>query len=83
MVLDHIAHVAYTARSKRAEPVAPERFCTHFNFEPMAFTTADAAGLRVYHSNVLMCVATEFTLVGFDLMDDPKRRAVVRARRRA
>lgn len=80
MVLDHIANVAYTARSQRADPVALERFCTHFNFEPMAFTTADAAGLPIYHTNVMMCVATEFALVGFDLMDDPKRRADVRAR---
>ena len=36
MVLDHLARVAYTARSNRADPVALERFSTHFNFEPMA-----------------------------------------------
>jgi hypothetical protein len=80
MVLDHIANVAYTARSRRADPVALERSCTHFNFEPMASTTADAAGLPIYQTNMMMCVATEFALVGFDLMDDPKRRANVRAR---
>jgi hypothetical protein len=80
MVLDHIANVAYTARSQRADAVALERFCTHFNFEPMAFTTADTRGVPIYHTNVMMCVATEFALVGFDLIDDPKRRAEVRAR---
>ncbi len=80
MVLDHLARVAYTARSNRADAVALERFCTHFNFEPMAFDTADAAGRAVYHTNVLMCVATEFALVGFDLFTDAKRRAEVRAR---
>lgn len=80
MVLDHHANVAYTARSQRADPVALERFCTHFNFEPMAFTTADADGRPVYHTNVMMCVATEFALVGFELMDDAQRRADVRAR---
>ena len=80
MVLDHLANVAYTARSQRADPVALERFCTHFNFEPMAFTTADANGHAIYHTNVMMCVATEFALVGFDLMNDANRRAEVRAR---
>ena len=80
MVLDHVANLAYTARSQRADPVALERFCTHFNFEPMAFTTADAQGLPVYHTNVMMCVATEFALVGFELMNEPKRREEVRAR---
>jgi hypothetical protein len=80
MVLDHIAHVAYVARSHRADPVALERFCTHFNFEPMVFDTADAAGRAIYHTNVMMCVATGFAMVGFDLMTDSKRRAQVRAR---
>ena len=80
MVLDHLARVAYTARSNRADAVALERFCTHFNFEPMAFDTADAAGQPIYHTNVLMCVATEFALVGFDLLTDAKRRGEVRAR---
>jgi hypothetical protein len=80
MVLDHLARVAYTARSNRADAVALERFCTHFNFEPMAFDTADAAGRPVYHTNVLMCVATEFALVGFELFADAKRRIEVQAR---
>ena len=80
MVLDHAARVAYTARSNRADAVALERFCTHFSFEPMAFDTADERGKPVYHTNVLMCVATEFALVGLDLITDPKRRDAVRAR---
>ena len=80
MVLDHIASVAYTARSQRADPVALERFCTHFNFEPIVFAAADAAGLPIYHTNVMMCVATEFALVGFELMNDARRRDEVRAR---
>jgi hypothetical protein len=72
--------VAYTARSNRADPVALERFSTHFNFEPMVFDTADAAGQPIYHTNVLMCVATEFALIGMDTITDPRRAAEVRAR---
>lgn len=80
MVLDHVGRVAYTARSKRADPVLLERFSTHFNFEPMLFDTADAAGRPVYHTNVLMCVATEFALVGTSLLTDQKRACQVVAR---
>ncbi|HSI61209.1 MAG TPA: arginine deiminase-related protein [Ideonella sp.] len=80
MVLDHLARVAYTARSHRADAVALERFCTHFNYEPMAFDTADANGRPVYHTNVMMCVGTEFALVGLELIADARRRAEVRAR---
>ena len=39
MVFDHLSRVAYTARSNRADPIALERFSTHFNFEPMVFDT--------------------------------------------
>ncbi|MCX4144977.1 MULTISPECIES: citrulline utilization hydrolase CtlX [Paraburkholderia] len=80
MVLDHVARVAYTARSHRADPVALERFCTHFNFEPMCFDTADADGRAVYHTNVMMSVATEFALIGLDLIRDEKRRGEVHTR---
>lgn len=80
MVFDHLARVAYTARSRRADPLALERFSTHFNFEPMLFDTADAAGRPVYHTNVLMCVATEFALVGLDMISDARRAAQVRGR---
>jgi hypothetical protein len=80
MVLDHVARVAYASRSHRAHPVALERFATHFNFEPMVFDADDGSGQPVYHTNVMMCVATEFALVGFDLMQDPVRREEIRAR---
>ncbi|TDN58836.1 arginine deiminase-related protein [Paraburkholderia sp. BL10I2N1] len=74
MVLDHVARIAYTARSRRADPVALERFCTHFNFEPICFDTADAEGRPIYHTNVMMSVATEFAMVGLDLIADHRRR---------
>jgi hypothetical protein len=80
MVFDHIARVAYTARSNRADPVALERFSTHFNFEPMLFDSADATGQPIYHTNVLMCVATEFALIGLETITDPRRAAEVLAR---
>lgn len=80
MVLDHLARVAYVARSHRAHPVALERFATHFNYEPLVFDTADAQGQPVYHTNVLMTVATEFALVGLDLITSPTRRADIVAR---
>lgn len=80
MVFDHLSRVAYTARSNRADPLALERFSTHFNFEPMVFDTADEAGQPVYHTNVLMCVATDFALVGFGTFSHAPRAEEVRRR---
>ncbi|RQS30987.1 amidinotransferase [Burkholderia sp. Bp8992] len=80
MVLDHVARIAYTARSRRADPVALERFCTNFNFEPICFDTADANGRPIYHTNVMMSVATEFAMVGLDLIVDSRRRGEIAQR---
>lgn len=80
MVLDHENRMAYVARSNRADPVALERFCTNFGYEPMVFDAADENGVPVYHTNVLMCVATDFALIGSELITSPTRRAEVIAR---
>ncbi|WP_233809610.1 citrulline utilization hydrolase CtlX [Paraburkholderia sp. HP33-1] len=80
MVLDHVSRVAYAARSRRADPIALERFCTNFNFEPVCFDTADAQGRPIYHTNVMMSIATEFVLIGLDLIVDDVRRDEVRRR---
>lgn len=80
MVLDHISRVAYVCRSQRAHPIVLERFATHFNFEPMAFDATDPQGRAIYHTNVLMCIGTDFALVGSALIPDLERRAQVQAR---
>lgn len=80
MVLDHEGRIAYAARSNRADPVALERFCTNFGYEPMVFDAVDAQDVPVYHTNVLMCVGSEFALAGLELIVSPSRRAEVAAR---
>jgi len=74
MVLDHVTRVAYAVRSNRANPIALERFCTNFGYEPMAFDATDEAGVPVYHTNVMMTIATDFVMVGLDMIADAQRR---------
>lgn len=80
MVLDHVCRVAYVCRSQRAHPVMLERFATHFNFEPMVFDAFDAQGQAIYHTNVLMCIATDFVLIGLECISDAQRREQVHQR---
>ena len=74
MVLDHRERVAYAIKSNRTDPVILERFCTHFNYEPMVFDAVDESGAAIYHTNVLMCIATEFVMIGLDMIEDAARR---------
>lgn len=80
MVLDHVGRVAYVAKSKRADPVVLERFCTHFNYEPMVFDAIDPSGKAIYHTNVMMCVATEFALIGLSTINDKTRQSEITQR---
>jgi hypothetical protein len=74
MVLDHVDRVAYAVQSKRCNALALERFCAHFNYEPMLFEAYDRNNTAVYHSNVLMCIGTEFVMIGLDMIYGQKRR---------
>lgn len=77
MVLDHIDRIAYAAKSERTDPIILERFCTQFNFEPMVFSAKDGNGADIYHTNVLMCVATDFAMIGLDMIIDAGRRSEI------
>lgn len=46
----------------------------------MAFAAADENSVAVYHTNVLMCIGTDFALIGADLITDPARRSEVMER---
>jgi len=74
MVLDNDERVAYVARSNRADPIALERFCTNFGYEPMVFDAVDPSGTAIYHTNVLMCIATDFVLTGTSMIQSDARR---------
>jgi hypothetical protein len=74
LVLDHIARVAYASLSRRASPKLVKRFCDDFGYEPMIFECADAFGQPVYHTNVVMCLGTDFALIGAELIKDKTQR---------
>jgi len=78
--IDPVERVAYAARSNRTNEVALERFFTHFNFEPVVFDAVDATGRPIYHTNVLMCVGTDFCLNGLGTIRDSARRAEIAER---
>ena len=80
MVLDHVSRVAYTAVSHRADTHVLERFCSDFNYEPMAFDAVDSGGVPVYHTNVIACIGTDVALVALEMIRDEQRREEVRER---
>lgn len=80
MVIDHEFRLVYVARSRRADPVLLERFCTTFGYEPMVMDAFDHSGAPIYHTNVMMTIATKFAMIGLSLIPDQTRRDEIAAR---
>jgi hypothetical protein len=80
LVLDYANRIAYVSLSKRSDRALVERFCNDFNFEPVLFESADDDGRPIYHTNVMMCIGSEFALVGLDMIADAGQRETVRHR---
>ena len=80
LVLDHVNKIAYVSLSQRSHPEPLKRFCADFGYEPVTFTARHENGRPVYHTNVVMCVGSEFALVALEMIADPGERDAVRAR---
>jgi len=79
LVLDHVHKIAYVSLSQRSHPEPLKRFCTDFGYEPVTFTATDESGRPIYHTNVVMCVGTEFALIALEMIADKCERDAVRA----
>jgi hypothetical protein len=80
LVLDHVHKIAYVSLSQRSHSELLKRFCTDFGYEPVTFTATDESGRPIYHTNVVMCVGTEFALVALEMIAEAREREAVRAR---
>jgi hypothetical protein len=80
MVFDHLERMAYVGKSNRADPIILERFCAAFGYEPMAFPTSDHNGRPIYHTNVIMSIATKYAIICLDVISDVQRRNEIEAR---
>ena len=80
LVLDHVNRVAYVSLSNRSNPKVIQRFADDFDYEAVMFTSVDLTGQPIYHTNVMMCVGSEFAMVGLTMIPNKPERKQVRAR---
>ncbi len=72
LVLDHENRIAYVSLSRRADQELVGKFCADFDYEPVIFQSSGDDGRPIYHTNVMLCVGTQFALVGLKTIDDPR-----------
>ena len=74
MVLDHVNKIAYAARSNRANESAFHKYCSDLSYQPIFFNAQDQSGKAVYHTNVMMCIASDFALIALDMIPNEEER---------
>ncbi len=80
MILDRINRLAYAAISVRTDIHILETFCERFDYEYIAFTanqTVNGQRLPIYHTNVMMCLGTAFSVICLNAIDDNEERSNV------
>ena len=66
MVLDRENKIAYACLSPRTDPTVLTDFCERMGYRPVVFSSVDATGAPIYHTNVMMCVADRYVVVCLD-----------------
>ncbi|HVI77278.1 MAG TPA: arginine deiminase-related protein, partial [Candidatus Acidoferrum sp.] len=66
--------------SNRSSPQVIRRFSQDFGYEPVMFSSNGLDGQSIYHTNVMMCVGTEFALVGLGMIPNELEKEQVRTR---
>jgi len=80
LVFDHLNKIAYVSLSNRSNPKMIQRFAEDFSYEPITFTSIDSNCQPIYHTNVMMCLGTDFAMVGLEIIPNKAERQQVRAR---
>lgn len=74
MIPDRDNCMVYACRSQRTNEEVLESFCDELEFDYFLFDATDAQGKPIYHTNVMMCVGTEFVVVCLDAINDLDQR---------
>ncbi len=77
LVLDHLNKIAYASLSQRTHPEVLQKFCRDFEYEAVTFRSVSRDQRPIYHTNVMMCVGSEFALIGLQTIPDEAERGGV------
>ena len=70
MILDRESRLVYACSSSRTSEMVLEQFCQELDYEYFIFGSSDNSGRPVYHTNVMMSVASGFVVACLDSIKD-------------
>ena len=77
MVLDRVHKVVYACVSPRTDVGLLEEFCQFTGYEMLVFTAVDSKGKEIYHTNVMMTLGENFTVICLDAIANAEERMLI------
>lgn len=80
MILDRVNKLAYGAVSLRLDEDIFKKWCVEFGYQAVVFHSYQSVNgkrLPIYHTNVMMCVGTDYAVICLDAIDNKDEKAFV------
>ena len=77
MVLDRDNKIVYACISPRTNENVLAQFCEQTGYKAICFHAFDEKGLAIYHTNVLMCVGSNFSVICLDSITNTTEKELV------
>ena len=77
VVFDHQNKKAYACNSSRTDETLLLKLCEQLRYTPVFFDALDQQGNPIYHTNVMMCVATELAIVCIEAIAEEDQERVI------
>lgn len=74
MVLDRENKIAYACLSPRTDKKILDEFCRLTGYTAISFRSKDATGVDIYHTNVMMCIASSYVVICLNSIPDVQER---------
>ena len=73
IIFDYEHDMAYACRSPRTDESLFREICDFLKYEPILFDSRDADGQLIYHTNVMMCLASDYAIICLESIDSSER----------
>lgn len=77
MVLDRVNKIAYACLSPRTDAQVLEAFSQQEDYKVLLFNSVDSNNQPIYHTNVVMCIGTEFAVICLESIKDGQEKQLV------
>lgn len=77
MIFDRLNQIVYACKSSRTDQIVLNEFCQITGYRPVLFSSVDAMGQSIYHTNVMMAMGDEFVVICMESVKDQEEKTML------